>query len=73
MSLRVPSKATPPPGSPLRSHYIEKDVPFPEPSFTYLYKFPAKEPSFQVSLAQLPQKEMLRLQSILLPASQIPQ
>jgi hypothetical protein len=57
MSLRVPSKATPLSRFPLRSSYIEKDVPFPEPSFTYLYKSPAKEPPFQVPLAELPQRD----------------
>jgi hypothetical protein len=73
MSLRVPSKDTPTSRFPLQSPYIEKDVPFPEPSFTYLYKSTAKEPPFRVPLAELPQKETLHLQSLLLPVSQSPQ
>jgi hypothetical protein len=35
---------------------MEKDVPFPEPSFAYLYTSPAKKPPFQVSLSELPQR-----------------
>jgi hypothetical protein len=50
--LSVPSKETPS-RFPLRSPYTEKDVPFPEPSFTYLYKSSAKELPFQVPLAEL--------------------
>jgi hypothetical protein len=72
MSRRVPSKDTSPPGSYYEAPYIEKDVPFPEPSFTYLYKSPAKEPPFQVPLAELPQKETLCFQSLLLPVPQSP-
>jgi hypothetical protein len=70
--LSQSSVKIPPSRFPLQSPYIEKDVPFPEPSCTYLSKSPAKEPPFQVPIAEFPQKEMLLLQSLLLPVSQSP-
>jgi hypothetical protein len=43
VSFRVPSKGAPPPGSHLRAP-IQRDAPFPEPSFTCLSKTLGKEP-----------------------------
>jgi hypothetical protein len=39
ITFRVPSKGAPPPGTPHRVR-IERDAPFPEPSFNYLSEFP---------------------------------
>jgi len=45
ISFWIPSKgALPPPGSPNRAP-AERDVPFPEPSFNYLLKFPVNGPT----------------------------
>jgi hypothetical protein len=46
-SFRVPSKGVLPPGFPHRIP-IERDAPFPDPSFTCLSKYPVKQPPLQV-------------------------
>jgi hypothetical protein len=70
MSLRVPSKDTPlqvPLTKPLHRERCSISKAF------FYIKSPAKESPFQVPLAELPQKETLHLQSLLLPVCQSPQ
>jgi len=45
ITFRVPSKGAPPPPAP-----IERDAPFPEPSFSYLSEFPVNRYFHSTSL-----------------------
>jgi hypothetical protein len=49
-----------------------REMPSPEPSFTHPPGSPVKEPPFQVSLTELPQREMLHIWSPLSPSLKIP-
>jgi len=49
---------------PLRSSYIDRDAPSPEPCFTYHPESPAEEPSLRLPLLEVSYREMLRLQSL---------
>jgi hypothetical protein len=55
--------------------YIDRDAPSPEPCFTYKYlpESPVEEPSLRIPLVEVPYREMLRLQILLLPVSESPQ
>jgi hypothetical protein len=63
ISLRVSRKEAPLSRFPLRSPYLEKDAPSPEPSL-HIFKAPGKESSLQVSLTEsLRTERCSRLQS----------
>jgi hypothetical protein len=61
ITFRVPSKGALPPGSPNRSP-IERDAPFPEPSFNYLSEFPVNRSP--MTLDRAPVEKEARLQSL---------